>query len=253
MVTDKLMKRFKAGEALYGPFASLCSCDAVEMFGLAGFDFVLLDCEHGASDPYIAQSMLRAADAHNLPTITRVPNAYPSTILKFLDIGSGGVMVPMVNDAATAKIVADSARYYPKGKRGYAGMRSSWYGWLDVPTHVKKTNDEMIVMVQAETVEAVSNIEAIAATEGVDAVFIGTYDLSQSMGIPGQVNDPRMNEAFEKVLKAVKNAGKVPGIYAGNVADAKRLVGMGFQLIAYSGDTGLLANACRDAVKALKG
>ena len=253
MVSDTLMKKFKKGEALYGPFASLCSCDAVEMFGLAGFDFVIVDCEHGASDPNIAQNMLRAADSHQLPAITRVPNAMPSTILKFLDIGSSGIMVPLVHTPEIAKQVAESARYCPRGKRGYASMRSAFYGFLDVPSHVAKTNAEVFVMVQAESVQAVENIDAIAATEGVDSVFVGTYDLSQSMGIPGQVNDPKMVTAIEKVVKSVRAAGKVAGIYAGTVENAKRYVGLGYQFIAYSGDVGMLAGAARDSVKALKG
>ncbi len=253
MVSDFFAKNFKAGKALYGPFASLCSCDAVEIFGLAGFDFVIIDCEHGASDPLFAQSMLRAADAQRLPSIVRVPNALPSTILKFLDVGAPGIMVPLVHTPELAKQAAEAARYFPKGKRGYAGMRSANYGFLSVAEHVAKTNSEVFVMVQAESAESVKNIDAIAATEGVDSVFVGTYDLSQSLGIPGQVNDPKMVKAIETLVKGIRGAGKVAGIYAGTIENAKRYVDLGFQFIAYSGDTGLLANAARDAVKGLKG
>lgn len=253
MVSDFFAKTFKTGKALYGPFASLCCCEAVEMFGLAGFDFVIIDNEHGAGDPVMAQQMLRAADSRQLPAVVRVPNAIPSTILKYMDVGAPSIMVPLVHNGELAKQVAESARYCPRGKRGFATMRSANYGFLTVPEHVAKTNAEAFIIVQAESAESVENIDAIAGTDGIDSVFIGTFDLSQSLGIPGQVDDPRMVTAIEKLLKGIKKAGKVPGIFAGTVELAKKYVAMGFQFIAFSGDTGLLANAARDAVKSLKG
>ncbi|MDR1535746.1 MAG: 4-hydroxy-2-oxovalerate aldolase [Planctomycetota bacterium] len=253
MLSDTLSQRFKKGEVLYGPFAELDNCDVVEMFGVAGFDFVIIDCEHGPGGPRRALDLLRAADSRNLPSITRVPNALPSTILKFLDIGSGGIMVPLVHTPALAKQAAEAARYCPRGKRGFATMRAADWGFLDVPSHVARTNSRVFVMVQAESVESIDNIDAIAGTDGIDSVFIGTFDLSQSMGIPGQVNDPRMAAAIDKALAAIRKAGKVAGIYAGTVENAKRYVALGFQFIAYASDVGLMVNAARETVKALKG
>ncbi|MDR3077927.1 MAG: 4-hydroxy-2-oxovalerate aldolase [Planctomycetota bacterium] len=252
MLSDKLSKRFKAGETLYGPFAELDNPNVVEMFGLAGFDFVLIDCEHGPGGSDLALELLRAADCRSLPAIVRVPNAMPSTVLKFLDIGSDGVMVPLVHTAETARQVAEAARYHPRGKRGFATMRAADWGFVDVPSHIARTNAKAFVMVQAESVEAIDNIEAIAATEGIDSIFVGTFDLSQSMGIPGQVTDARMTAAVKKAVKAIRGAGKVPGIYAGSVEIAKRYAALGFQLIAFSSDVGLMVNACKAAVKALR-
>ena len=252
MLSDKLLKRFRAGETLYGPFAELDNPNVVEMFGLAGFDFVIIDCEHGPGGSDLALELLRAADCRGLPAIVRAPNAMPSTILKFLDIGSDGIMAPLVHSPETARQTAEAARYHPRGKRGFATMRAADWGFADVPTHIARTNSKVFVMVQAESVEAIDNIEEIAAVEGVDSVFVGTFDLSQSMGIPGQVTDARMTAAVKKAVKAVRGAGKVPGIYAGNVEIARRYAAMGFQLIAFSSDVGLMVNACRTAVKALK-
>lgn len=253
MVTDTLMKRFKAGETLYGSFADLLSADVVEMFGLAGFDFAVVDCEHSASGPNRAVDMVRAGQGQGMPTMVRVPNAIPSTILKHLDIGSDGIMVPLVHTPEIARQVADAARYYPRGHRGYAGMRSGKFGFQTVTEHIKACNENTFVQVQAESVEAVENIDAIIATEGIDSVFIGTFDLSQSLGKPGQVDDPREVEAIKTVLKAVRGAGKVAGIFAGTIDNAKRYADMGFQFIVYSGDLNMLTAACKDAVKALKG
>ncbi|MDR2390093.1 MAG: hypothetical protein LBE84_00210, partial [Planctomycetota bacterium] len=173
--------------------------------------------------------------------------------LKFMDIGSGGVMVPLVHTPDLAKQVAEAARYYPRGKRGFATMRASDWGFIGVPGHIERTNAQTFVMVQAESVQSVENIDAISAVEGVDSVFVGTFDLSQSMGIPGQVDDPSMVKAIEKVAKAIRKAGKVAGIYAGTVENAKRYAGMGFQLVAYASDVGLMMQAAREAARALKG
>ncbi|MCD8351412.1 MAG: aldolase/citrate lyase family protein [Planctomycetaceae bacterium] len=253
MVTDTLVKRFKAGETLFGTFADFDSPDIVEIFGLAGFDFTVVDCEHSALGPDRALEMVRAGSLAKMPTMVRVPNALPSTILKHLDIGSAGIMVPLVHTPDTAKTVAEAARYYPRGRRGYAGMRSGNWGFITVEEHIERCNANTFVQVQAESVEAVKNIDAIAATDGIDSIFIGTFDLSQSMGIPGQVNDPKMVEAIGTVLKAVKGAGKVAGIFAGTIENAKRYADMGFQFIIYAGDVIMINQAATAAVKALKG
>ncbi|MCD8141038.1 MAG: aldolase/citrate lyase family protein [Planctomycetaceae bacterium] len=253
MVPDTLVKRFKAGETLYGTFADFLSPDIVEMFGLAGFDFTVVDCEHGASGPDRAVDMVRAGTVTNMPTMVRVPNALPSTILKHLDIGSAGIMVPLVHTPDIAKTVAEAARYYPRGRRGYAGMRSANWGFLTVEEHIERCNANTFVQVQAESVEAVKNIDAIASIDGIDSIFIGTFDLSQSLGIPGQVNDAKMVDAIGTVLKAVKNAGKVAGIFAGTFENAKRYADMGFQFIIYAGDVIMIHQAATAAVKALKG
>lgn len=252
MLTDTLKKKLASGQTIYGPFADFGSADIVEMFGLAGFDFTVIDCEHSPIGPDRAVDMVRAAAAQNMPALVRVPNALPSTILKHLDIGSAGIMVPLVHTPEMARQVAEASRYFPMGKRGYAGARSGSFGYISVVEHIKRCNENTFVQVQAESVQAVENIKEIVAVEGIDSVFIGTFDLSQSLGIPGQVNDPKEVELIKRTVDAVLAAGKVAGIYAGTFENAKRYAKMGFQFIVYSGDLCMLAETTINAVKMLK-
>ncbi len=253
MLTDTLKKRCKAGEVLYGPFIDSGNEDMVEITALAGFDFALIDCEHSPADPAGALRLVRAADARGLPTIIRVNNSMPSTILKMMDIGSSGVMAPLVHDSATARSVAESVRYHPCGRRGTALMRASDYGFLPIGDYFAKTNADAFVMVQAESVEAIENLDEIVKVKELDAVFLGPYDLSQSMGIPGQVESQPILDIVKRVGKTVRDAGKIPAILAGNYEKAKLFVDWGYQLITYSTDLDIYSKAAREIVAHFKG
>ena len=252
MLSDILKKRFKAGETLYGTFIDSCCEDLIEIVGLAGFDFAVVDSEHSTADPATGLRLLRAAETRNLPTLIRVPNDLPSTILKVMDFGSAGVMVPLVHTAAQAQAVTDSVKYYPRGRRGTAMMRGADYCFIDNEEYFSRTNNNAFVMVQAESMESIANLKAISETKELDSVFIGPYDLSQSMGIPGQVNDPRMLTVIESAAKTIRAAGKVAGIFAGSVENAKRFANWGYQLITYSADLNIFGAAARELAAKLK-
>ncbi len=252
MLTDVLKKRLKAGEVLYGTFIDSCNEDMVEISAIAGFDYALIDAEHSPCDPIIAQRLVRAADARNLPTLIRVSNSLPSTILKMMDIGASGIMAPLVHDAEMAKGVVESVRYYPAGRRGTALMRASNYNTLPIGDYFAKTNSDAFVMVQAESVQAVENLEKVLAVKDLDAIFLGPYDLSQSMGIPGQVESKQILEIAERIAKLARAAGKFAGTIAGSYEKSQRLVDMGYQLITYSTDLDLYCAYARETVANLK-
>ena len=252
MLTDVLKKRFQAGEALYGPFIDSCSEDLIEIVALAGFDYAIIDGEHSPCDPLVAQRLVRAAEARGLPALVRVNNNLPGTILKMMDIGSSGIMAPLVHTAEAAKAVADAVKYYPKGKRGTALMRGSNYGFMGIDDYFAKTNLQAFVIVQAESVEAIDNLEQIVKIDEIDSVFLGPYDLSQSMGIPGQVESKAILDVVKKAGKTIRDAGKVPGILAVNFEKARMFVDWGYQLIAYLTDLDIFGRAVRDAVVNLK-
>lgn len=252
MLNDVLKKRFAKGEVLFGPFIDSDSADLIEILGLGGFDFAIMDCEHSPTDPSEALHLLRAAEVRNLPILIRVNNDLPSTILKMMDIGASGVMVPLVHTPEQAKRAAQSAKYHPIGRRGTALMRASDYSYLTLDQYFKKTNSDAFVMVQAESKEAIDNLKGIAAIEEIDSVFIGPYDLSQSLGIPGQFENPLIKDILKSAPKIIRAAGKIPGIIAGDYEGAQRVVDWGYQLIAYSTDLSLFKGAVNDTVKNLK-
>ena len=253
MLTDVLKKRFQAGEVLYGTFIDSCNEDMVEITALAGFDYAIIDGEHSPCDPRVAQRLVRAAESRGLPVLVRVNNNHPGVILKMMDIGSSGIMAPLVHTAEAAKAVADAVKYYPNGKRGTALMRGSDYGFMGIDAYFAKTNSQAFVMVQAESVEAIDNLEQIVKIDEVDSVFLGPYDLSQSMGIPGQVESKAILDIVKRAGKTVRDAGKVPGILAVNYEKARMFIDWGYQLIAYITDLDIFSRAAREAVANLKG
>lgn len=252
MLTDVLKKRLKAGEVLYGPFIDSCNEDLTEITALAGFDYALLDAEHSPCDPMTAQRILRAAESRGMPVIIRVHNSLPSTILKMMDIGASGIMAPLIHDADMAKNVVASIRYHPAGRRGTALMRASNYNFTPIDDYFAKTNSDAFAMVQAESVQAIENIEKIVQVEGLDAVFLGPYDLSQSMGMPGQVSSKEILEVIKAVGRIVRDAGKFAGIIAGDPERAKLMVDWGYQIITYSTDLDIFAAAAKGIVSVLK-
>ena len=253
MLTDSLKKRCKAGEVLYGPFIDSGNEDMIEIVALAGFDYALIDCEHSPCDPMMALRLVRPADARGLPSIIRINNSLPGTILKMMDIGSSGIMAPLIHDAEMARSVAASVRYYPHGRRGTALMRASDYGFLPINDYFAKTNSDAFVMVQAESVDAIKNLEEIVRIEELDAVFLGPYDLSQSMGIPGQVESKPILDAIKHAGKVIRDAGKIAAILAGNYEKAKLFTDWGYQLITYSTDLDIFSKAAREIVAHFKG
>jgi 4-hydroxy-2-oxoheptanedioate aldolase len=252
MLTDVLKQRFQKGEVLYGTFIDSGCEDMVEIVALGGFDYAIIDSEHSPCDPATAIRLVRAAEARGLPILVRVNNSQPGTILKMMDIGASGIMAPLIHDAGQAKAVADAVKYYPAGRRGTALMRASDYGFTGIDAYFAKTNSQAFVMVQAESVEAVENLEKIVAVKEIDAVFIGPYDLSQSMGIPGQVESGPILDIVKRAGRIIRDAGKVPGILPVSYEKARMFKDWGYQLLTFITDLDIFGRAVKDTVANLK-
>ena len=181
----------------------------------------------------------------------RVPASDDVWIKKALDIGAAGVLVPMVNTAAMAAHVARACKYAPAGTRGMGLARAHGYG-AGFEEYVAQANDRVAVIVQAEHIEAVENIEAIVRVPGLDAIFVGPYDLSASMGKPGQVSDPDVQAAIRRVRDAALAAGVRLGIYCSDAKAARGFVRQGYTLIGMSTDLNYLAQAAGDALAAAR-
>ena len=239
MLTD-FKQRLERGERFIGTFISLPSPESAEIFAEVGYDWLIIDTEHGPFDVLLAQRMLQAVGGR-CPCVVRVPSNEEVWIKKALDIGSAGVLVPLVNTAATAARVARACRYAPAGVRGMGGARAQRYG-VGFQDYVERADRDILAIVQAEHIQAVENIEAIVRVPGIDAVFVGPYDLSASMGKPGQIRDPEVTSAIRRVRDAVLGAGLKTGIYCSDGAAAREFLQQGYTLIGMSTDMSLLVH-----------
>jgi 2-keto-3-deoxy-L-rhamnonate aldolase RhmA len=240
--------RLRAGETLLGSIIALPCAEVAELFSRAGFDWLFIDTEHAPLDPLAAQGLLQAA---RCPCLVRVPAGEEAVIKKALDIGAAGVVVPQVNSAEDAERIVRYCRYPPRGSRGVGIVRAQGYG-MDFTEYVAGANDSIIVMLQIEHVEAVKNIESIVRVPGVDALMIGPYDLSGTMGKLGQVNDPEVEQAIETVRLACAAAGMRLAIFASTAEGMKPYLRKGYTLPIAGMDLMLLATAARGIVQALK-
>lgn len=225
MDQNKMKSKIQSGQPAFGVSVMFPSPQIVEMVGALGFDWVLIDCEHGTIGLESVERMVMAAEVSGLTSIVRPPSKAADAILRVMDRGAMGVQVPHVNTAEDACAVVQAVKYHPLGKRGLAaGTRPANYGiGLTAAEYVQQVNRETLVCVQLEEVEAIRNIDAILQVEGIDVFFIGPSDLSQSMGYPGQTGAPEVQATIHKAFETIVAAGKVPGSAGNNQAIANFL------------------------------
>lgn len=246
-------RKLARGEVVFGSFLHLPSPEIVEMYGLAGFDLVILDTEHGPMGFERLQDMVRAADVHRMGTVVRIPAGAYQRILSVLEIETSGVVVPHVNDAEAAGQVIREAKYHPLGRRGLATTaRAGDYGTVDIAEYCRRANDGTLVIVQIENLAAADKSAEIAAVEGIDMLLVGPRDMSQSAGEPGNVDHPKVAEAMKKVAESARACGKVASTFAGSMAFAQKALDMGFQTIFYGCDTIIMSNAVRATIDELR-
>ena len=179
----------------------------------------------------------------------RVSRNDPVEILRCLDIGAEGVEVPQIRNAKDARTMASAARFYPEGDRGVCRyVRSAAYSSMDRHEYFQMANERTFTIAHLEGIEAVNNLDEIMAVDGVDILFIGPYDLSQSVGVPGEVTHPSVLRQMEKVIAAATTAGKLVGTFADDIPSAKRWMAAGVMYIAVSVDVGIFYDACKSMV-----
>ncbi|MDK2846464.1 MAG: 4-hydroxy-2-oxoheptanedioate aldolase [Synergistales bacterium] len=251
-MTNRMKEKLGRREVVVGPFVGLNCPDLVEIMGITGFDFCVIDTEHGPMNPESIQHMIRTAELSGMTPVVRVTEAKPTDILRVLDVGAKAVHVPQVNDAETAEMVAKAARYHPRGMRGVAVPRALSYGLRPLGETLEEANRDTMVIVHCENAAGLEKLGEIACVEGVDMVFVGPYDLSQSLGVPGQIMHPDMKEAVGKALSIIDKAGKPAGIFVTSVDEAIQRIEEGFRYIAYSMDSLIFGLACRDQLDRIK-
>lgn len=219
----------------------------------AGAEFVIFDMEHTGWSVETIRMLVATTRATEIVPLVRIPATEYHFISRVLDMGALGIMVPMVESAAQAALIVASAKYPPLGRRGAAfTIAHDDYTGGDIVAKIRSANSEGLLLAQIETETGVRNVDEIAAVEGIDVLWIGHFDLSNSLGIPGQFDHPKFQDALARVLAACQKHGKVPGFMATDVTVGRKLLDQGFRMLAYGGDLWIYQSALREGVTALK-
>lgn len=250
------LKRFRekinTGEMVFGTFMKTSDPMFVEAAGISGFDYVILDTEHGPVTIESQQNNIRAAEARNTVPIIRLKDCNENTIGSALDIGAYGIQVPQINTAEEAEKVVKCAKFYPYGMRGVCRfVRAADYSDMERYDYFEDSKNILIIL-QLEGVNAIKNLDDILEVDGVDILFIGPYDLSQSLGIPGQVNNPIVVDAMKNIVEKAKAKGKVIGTFVDTYEDFKLWKELGLQYLSYSVDVGMYMDICKSVNEKFK-
>lgn len=249
---EYIRERALRGDFLAGAWCNMGSPLTAEMAGLLGYDWILIDQEHGPGDQWHLLQQAQATTPYKAACIARVAWSDRILIKKALDLGIGGIMIPNVQSAVEAAQAVTFAKYPPMGERGSASSpRCAGYG-LHFKEYYPNANKNLITVAQIETGTGVDNAEAIAAVEGVDVLFVGPVDLSMNMNLPGVFDDPKFVDLLRRVSGAAKKHGKACGILLPNTALIPKLKELGYTFIACGSDGGAVMNAFKSTLDALR-
>lgn len=249
-ITSSVKDRLKNHETVFGTFYKLNSPIATEMLGWAGFDFIVVDCEHSPIGYESTENIIRTAENVGLSTIVRVPSAAEEHIFHALDSGAVGVQIPNLTSVEQFRESVSACKYFPAGTRGLSrGTRNAMFGlWNEAEKpYVQAANDKSLVVVHIENREMAERVEEICQIPEIDVVFVGPADMSQSLGIPGKSKDPRVVEIALHVIETAERYGKAGGIAAGK-DNMDMYIQHGARYIMYSSDAALFAGALKNAV-----
>lgn len=252
---NKFTESLKRGEKPLGMFIESCSPHVVESTGYTGMDYIIIDNEHSPVEAETTTELVRAAELAGLTPFARVREISRPAVLKLLDVGVQGLIVPNVKTVEEINRLVMWSKYAPLGERGFCPSRKDGFGYklgLPVTETMAYFNRETLLIPQCETVEALEHIDEIAATEGVDGIFIGPFDLSISMGIPGEFDDPVFLEALGRIVSAAHKHGKFTIMFAGTEKKALEAYANGNDSVAYSLDMDFYIKGLSAAVAAVK-
>lgn len=251
MSLPPLRTRLKSGSPLLAPFPIIPSIEVVELIGLAGYDGIIIDLEHGAHGSEALGPLILAARARGIYPLVRVRSSEPTEIGAALDAGAAGVIVPQIGSVAEAERAVKAARFAPDGNRGansfvrgtdYSG-RTEWFA---------EANRDVAVLLMVEGAGGVAALPDILKLPSLDGIFLGPLDLSHALGVPGEMGHPRVVETIEGVIEACKTAGVTTGIFAGTSEAARRWIARGVTLVGSGVDTALILKGLKAAVSELR-
>jgi len=245
-----LKKQLNDGDVVFGPWCVIPSADVTDIIASAGFDFVIIDREHGPASFETVSAMTRAARVSGVNAVVRLGTVDEEQILQSLDLGADGVLVAHVESGDDASEAVALSKYHPLGRRGFSPYTPAGsHGGGDITTHAQVQNGRTLVGVILEGSRGIENIDAVLETEYLDLLYIGAYDLSQALGMPGEVRAPAVRKALEATVRKSRDAGiAVGGFVASDADDMAWMVDIGMQFITYLPDRTVMHNAMRSAV-----
>lgn len=252
MNIPQLKTHFAQGKVLFNILLSSGDPFFAEITGRSGFPSVMIDMQHGLQHADRLLPVLQALPDSVIPLV-RIPWNDPAAAMKALDAGAAGVVCPMINNATEAQAFVQACHYPPKGIRSFGPIRAQYLG--QQPDYFSSARDHFLTAVMIETAQALEDIDAIAAIEGLDMLYAGPFDLSVSLQRPQRANfqDPVLIAALERILAAARAAGKYTAVFTVNEADARLAIAMGFNMVSYGTDTGLFAKTVQHAIQQLQG
>jgi 4-hydroxy-2-oxoheptanedioate aldolase len=244
--TNTTKTKLKNGGTVFGCFVRYPDASLIEFIALQKWDFLVFDGEHGVVEPRDCENMARAAELHGITPIARVTTNYQPVILRFMDTGVHGLLVPWIQSSGEAEAAVRSVKYHPRGVRGLAGVRAANFGQTDpLDAYVQSANRETLVILQIETIQAVDHLAEILAVPDIDVIFIGPNDLSHSLGFPGQTQHPQVLAAMDRIIEMVARTDIALGVMVTNQDAARKWRERGARFISI-GLESILGPAMRD-------
>ena len=247
-----IINKFKEklnGDGVVGVFSKTCDPGIIETMGYAGVDYVIIDLEHGPNSVQSVQNLIRGAQIAGLMPIVRVKESCASVMGEVLDIGAGGIQVPQITTRAEAEAVINRVKFAPMGERGVCRfVRAAKYSSKDRFEYFRDENEKVTIL-QIEGQEGIDNIDEILTIDGIDVLFIGPYDLSQSLGVAGEIDNPLVEEKMLEIIEKCKEKNITVGTFVDIPQNAVKWKKLGVKYISYSVDMGIFYEAMTDIVK----
>ncbi len=245
-----VIEKMKNGKTVFGTWCMLPSSVVVDVIAQTGVDFVIMDLEHGSLSWETAEDMVRAAQLHQCQAIIRIGDDQENTILHALETGAEAIMVPHVSTASAAERIVDAARYSPKGKRGLSPYtRCHGYTHQNLGASMEHHSSKTLIGVLVEGKEGINNLSEIAKVKGIDLIYLGMYDISQSVGLAGQLEHPKVLEQLDICLDKILNKNKFAGTFSRDIDSSIKYKEKGFQFVAQVADSYALTSFYTEAVK----
>jgi 4-hydroxy-2-oxoheptanedioate aldolase len=250
---NQLKIKLKNNEVVFGIWAIIPNPIVVEILGSSGFDFLILDMEHGVYDQTSLDACIRSCESVGCSPLVRVPGINNAAIQGALDLGSHGIIIPQVTDVQSAKIAVQMTKFSPRGSRGYNPFtRFTKYAGTNNNSLGKLSNNFGLTSIIVETEAALDDLDNILAIDDLDMIYVGIYDLSIALGFNGDIDHPSIIKIVENTVRKIRSAGKAAGMMVKNSQDVKNAINLGSNFLVYSVDSFMLLDAATNAVNIFK-